>query len=520
MDRQELNFSAAGDAGQVFTALATRYEVLAGAAVLGSWTCLDTPDWRLHDAGFTLREARSGRRAELVLGSGGAPANEGVAGGGGGAAPLIVETRGRSWPARIAGIGDSPVRDQIAGPVGVRALLPLAEVDVRSIPLTLRDDEGKTRVRVRVDQQRLRGPGHHPLPLRVLITALRGYEADAQRCTDLLTAAMPRLEDDRDAITIAMATAGHEPGVPAVPAVALDPGAPAVRSLAAVLRRYLQIAQQACPGALDDLDTEYLHDLRTSVRATRSILKLAGELLPSSQVEAFSAEFAWVGQLTTPMRDLDVMLLLLDGHGDIDLDGLEGLDVLRRYLTSRRSRALRTLREQLTSSRGKSLGRRWAALLDQADEGHSIATRDHAATLVRRAYQRVTKLAHGVTAETDADDLHHLRKRCKQMRYLLDGYASVFEPEAFAHTRKALKKLQDSLGGIQDAHVQRALLADCAATLARRQEPPVGTLLAIGALRDRLAVRDETAREGLVERLAGFCDDATARRVRGLASGG
>lgn len=508
MDRRELTFSAAGDAGQVFDALAGRYQVQAGAPVLGSWTCLDTADWRLHDAGLTLRDARSGRRAELVLGNGGSD-------------PLISPTRVRAWPARIDAIPASPVRDALAGPVGVRALLPLAEVDVRAMPLTLRDDEGKIRVRVRVDQQRLRGPsarGHQPLPLRVLISPLRGYLDDADRCAELLAAAVPALADERSAITIAMATAGHHPGVPPVADLALDPDAPAVRSLAAILRRYLVIAREALPGAVDDLDPEYLHDVRTSVRATRSFLKLAGDLLPSAQVESFSAEFSRLGALTTPLRDLDVMLLLLDGHGDVDLSGLEGLDTLRRYLTGRRNRALRAFREDVTTAPGRTLLARWEKMIDRADEGHSIATREHAAGLARHAYKRIRRLAVGVHADSDPDDLHRLRKRCKQMRYLLDGYGSAFDPELYQPVRRSLKKLQDSLGGIQDAYVQRDMLASCATALARRKEPDAAALMAIGVLRERILTRDTVARHDLVGRLQDFCGPDGARRVHAFTS--
>ena len=67
-----------------------------------------------------------------------------------------------------------------------------------------------------------------------------------------------------------------------------------------------------------DIDTEFLHDLRVAVRRTRSALKLAGDALPAGLAARFSPEFKWLGDLTTPTRDLDVYLL---GYQDM-ADGL------------------------------------------------------------------------------------------------------------------------------------------------------------------------------------------------------
>ena len=49
-----------------------------------------------------------------------------------------------------------------------------------------------------------------------------------------------------------------------------------------------------------------------AVRRTRSVLKMLGDVLPAGLAERMSAEFRWLGDITTPTRDLDVYLLSID----------------------------------------------------------------------------------------------------------------------------------------------------------------------------------------------------------------
>ena len=509
MQRGELLFAPSGGAEQVLAVLSARYSLAAEADEVAQWTYLDTVDWRLHSAGMTLRDNRRGAAAELVLST---PSGD----------QLAAPSRVRSWPRRADTLPSSTVRDHLAEAVGVRALLPMAQVHVRSIPLRLTDDLDKTRVRIRVNQQRLVGSGDQPLPLQVLIAPLRGYDRDADRCAGLLAKAMPQFDSHDPAATIAMTAAGHPPGQPSVPRLSLNPGDPATASMAAVLRRWMDVIDAVRAGVLDDLDPEYLHDLRTAVRATRSILRLGGEQLSgATDAQRYPDEFAWLGRLTTPLRDIDVYLNELAGRGAVPISGLDDLEPLVTHLNSRRAHALRAVRAGLRSDRGGRLSEEWRRTLDAltSTPTPTPTTRDLAAQHARSAYRRIVKAATPVTESTPADHLHRLRRRCKRMRYLLDSYESVYAPGPHRAVLSALKRLQDCLGDIQDSDVQRSQLADIAATLSD-QGVPVATVLAMGALRDRNTTRDRAAREDLRRRLEAFTARKMTAQVAALVAAG
>lgn len=507
--RGELLFAPSEDPGQVLAVLSTRYSVVAEPAELAQWTYLDTVDWRLHGAGMTLRDTQQGAVGKLVLSTRSGD-------------QIAAPSRARVWPRRADTLPPSTVVDRLAEAVGVRALLPMAHVQVRSIPLRLTDDLDKTRVRLRIDEHRLVGSGDQLLPLQVLISPLRGYDRDGDRCAGLLAKAMPQFDSHDPAATIAMTAAGRPPGQPSVPRLSLDPAGPSAASMAAVLGRWMDIIDAVRAGVLDDLDPEYLHDLRTAVRATRSILSLGGDpLLGTSVSERFAAEFAWLGRITTPLRDLDVYLDELAGRGAVQVYDLDDLEPLVRYLTHRRAHAVRAVRAGLRSDRGTRLSAEWHRTLDGLTSvpAPGLTTRELAAQHARAAYRRIVKAAAPVTEQTPADHLHRLRRRCKRMRYLLDSYDSVFVPGPHRTVLSALKRLQDCLGDIQDSDVQRGQLAEIATTLSGRGVP-VATVLAMGALRDRNATRDLAAREDLSRRLHTFTAPKMTAQVAALAPPG
>jgi CHAD domain-containing protein len=91
--------------------------------------------------------------------------------------------------------------------------------------------------------------------------------------------------------------------------------------------------------------------------------------------------------------------------------------------------------------------------------------------------------------EADAIQLHGLRKRVKELRYLIE----LFIDDDRRPLRKPLKKLQDALGDVQDVAVQRAWLVEHADEVG-----PIDVRL------KELDERDAAARAAYGERYAQF----------------
>ena len=279
---------------------------------------LDTFDWRLYRSGLTLEQVSTRGATELVLtGRDGTviatdhvvrPKPEGKHGAGAGGEG--GNGRGARWPGPLEALPLGPLRDHLAPVLGVRALLPVARAVSTARDWRVLNSDDKTIARITVDRMAVTYPAAAEVPPRVVVTALRGYQAQAQRVSDLL-AGMPGVSGGSESgLEAALAAAGRRPGdYTGKVDVRLSPRMPAAVAMAAVLSSLFDTIEANVSGTVRDVDTEFLHDLRIAVRRTRTALKLAGDVLPSGVAARFRAEFKWLGDLTTPTRDLDVYLL-------------------------------------------------------------------------------------------------------------------------------------------------------------------------------------------------------------------
>ena len=78
-----------------------------------------------------------------------------------------------------------------------------------------------------------------------------------------------------------------------------------------------------------------------------------------------------------------------------------------------------------------------------------------AAGIIRRAHRRVMPRGGAITDASPGENLHDLRKRCKELRYALEFFASLHDPGAQRQAVRELKELQDVLGTFQDCQVQQ-----------------------------------------------------------------
>src|SRR5258708_3568806 len=171
---------------------------------------------------------------------------------------------------------------------------------------------------------------------------------------------------------------------------------PAGLALATVLGRLFDTVEANVPGAIGDIDTEFLHDLRVAIRRTRSVLKMAGPALPAGLVSRYRPEFRWLGDLTTPTRDLDVYLL---GYSAMAARLVAGTGAELRpfhdYLTRQRASAQRQFARGLRSPRFSELPARWRQELGQvaASPGRRPVTSAFAARRIAEAHAHVLRPA-------------------------------------------------------------------------------------------------------------------------------
>jgi CHAD domain-containing protein len=307
---------------------------------------------------------------------------------------------------------------------------------------------------------------------------------------------------------------------------------PGAEAVSAILLQQLDALEANVDGVLHDIDTEFLHDLRVAVRRTRTALKLLGHVLPGELTLRFASEFRWLGDTTTPLRDLDVQLLSLPPMAArLVAASPDDLQPLAAYLTRRRAAERRKLSQALRSARFDAMVGDWRkALLVPRAAGHASgphaaghASGPRAAELsadrTRRAHARVLRLGSAITASSPAESLHTLRKRCKELRYVLEFFASLHDPQLYAAVLADLKRLQDCLGEFQDSEVQSAEIQSLAPAMLARQAAPASTLLAMGELAAQLGTRQRAARAEFADRFARFAGGAGRDRMAALTAG-
>jgi CHAD domain-containing protein/CYTH domain-containing protein len=282
--------------------------------------------------------------------------------------------------------------------------------------------------------------------------------------------------------------------------------------------RFLDEAQRARVRLDDAGDAEALHDFRVALRRLRSTVRACAEQLEDSVGGKDRRRLKALARATGDSRDGEVMIGWMEARGDRLSDAERpGLEWLLERLRARQEKLDRDLRDEVAHDFGRERRRLERRLSTYEAHVSADDPREEprmgavvAELVVAHADDLRRRLdASGSIQEQEA--LHEGRISAKRLRYLLEPFADEL-PDA-AWTVKRLKRLQDTLGEMHDAHVAGLLIgserAEAALTDPPAEPDPLPGLDALAA-----AARKEVERlyaEACVNWLGGRAGELFAR---------
>lgn len=228
--------------------------------------------------------------------------------------------------------------------------------------------------------------------------------------------------------------------------------------------RFLDEAQRARVRLDDAGDAEALHDFRVALRRLRSTVRAYAEQLEGSLAGKDRRRLKALARATGGSRDGEVMIGWMEARRDRLSDAQRpGLDWLLERLRARQETLDRDLRDEVAHDFGRErrrLARRlspYEAHVSAADPGETPRMGAVVADLVVSHVDDLRRRLDAAGSIEEQEALHEGRISAKRLRYLLEPFADELPDAAWAVKR--LKKLQDTLGEMHDAHVAGLLLA-------------------------------------------------------------
>ena len=402
------------------------------------------------------------------------------------------------------------LREVLQKTIDIRALIEYGIEEVRASEIRILNKERKTVARFIIEESICTHSGAQLL--HITLFELRGYAKQFKGVGETLSQLGSPAEDTQATLFRAAAS-----GTGRVPLdyhsgydVPLDPSMSSAEAVIAIYRSLLEDMHWNKQGVVDDIDTEFLHDLRVAVRRTRSGLTLMKNILDRERSEYFKQEFKQIGTKTGPVRDLDVYLLSEEKYRDrLPQELQEGLDYFFDELAQRREIEQKKLVRFLKSSSYRNILEEWQELLSDVDK-HFIGKKCHqpivdlANTIITKRLQRILNDGGLITGESPDEDLHRLRIQCKKLRYGLEFFASLYDLSTMKKLIGRLKKLQNNLGDFNDLSVQQEMLAEYLNTLTPRSKKSRATAASIGGLMADLAREHTQVRLEFESKFAAF----------------
>lgn len=416
---------------------------------------LDTPTRLLMRAGVACRLRRVGKRATLTLTSL-APFQEGLM-------DLSecdeeLQPGDWSWPAPLPG---REIRARLRPLTRRLDVVCLFEAEQHRRLYDVRTQDG-AHLEVAADGAGLAGVEggeklHHiKIALREgSIGSLWRFANGLEKALKLKPAKVPPF------IALLRAVGLSEPAPAEGAALRIRPGDATRKAAARALALHFRHLVWHVPGTRLGINPECLHDMRVSLRRLRASLRLFRDYLPPSLAERVAAELQWLGQSLGGARDLDVHLqkcTTLLGQRPETVHA--AVETCRREMGRRRERAHDSLCRDLKSVRFQALKKGCRDLIRKLQhplttEGGAIAV--EGASIMEAELQGILAVGRDITDDSPDEALHHLRIRCRNMRYACEILGDVYG-KPFAKMARRLTSLQDVLGAHQDAVMAPTLI--------------------------------------------------------------
>ena len=201
----------------------------------------------------------------------------------------------------------------------------------------------------------------------------------------------------------------------------------------------LEVIEANLDGAIADLDSEFLHDLRVSVRRSRAVQRELKRVFPPDELAHYRAEFRWLQQATGDVRDLDVHVLEFDDMRALVPEAMrDDLDPLLQRAARAPGRGPPAMVGALRSERATTLlsggARSWTVSRHAEDERPDAARpiAEVSGERIRKVYRRMLRMGDAIEPSSPAEDYHELRKKGKELRYLLELFGVALFPEAWS----------------------------------------------------------------------------------------
>jgi CHAD domain-containing protein len=422
-------------------------------------------------------------------------------------------------------LGPGRLREALLGVIHVRALLPVSNVRTRVHSFDVLDEAQKTVARVSLEQPALAagaGGGERALSPRVRVGGVRGYDKARERVCSVLEHERGLSAAERSIVEEAVIAAGGSPsGTSSRVDVALAPEQRSDVAATLVLTRLLDVIRANLDGAADDIDSEFLHDLRVAVRRSRAVQRELRSVFAPQELAAFRGEFRWLQGATGAARDLDVYVLEFEAtRALVPRRTRDDLGPVLAVLRARRRSAQDEMSKALRSPRASNLLTGWGAMLETLVElplddrpGATHPIGELAGERIRQVYKRMAKMGRALGPASPPDAYHELRKKGKELRYVLELFGTQLWPEEVVKPLiKRLKSLQDVLGRHQDREVQIATLRSLSDDVAATRGGPAA-LMAMGILTDRLSLDEHAARQEFAETFSEFANQHERKLV-------
>jgi CHAD domain-containing protein len=361
---------------------------------------------------------------------------------------------------------DSSLKEELSKSIDIRSLLELGREDVRVEELKIVNNDKKIVAFVSLQESIVRNSGEKLA--MVSLREVRGYgKRFHQVASHLLSTGVSESSSPANILSMILAGTGRHPlDYSSGYNVPLEPNMRAIDALKEIYSYLGEQIRKNEQGVIDDIDSEFLHDLRVAVRRTRSGLALIREVLAPEIVERFKEDFSYIGQITGPVRDLDVYLLSESDYKSRLPERLQiGMDYFFQDLSARRKVEQRKLVSGLRSNRYQQILNNWQDIFAgekeiPTDKNGAMPIKDVANKIIYKRFRRVLHDGSNIHRGTPDEDLHRLRIQGKKLRYCLEFFSPVYDRDTMKGLIKQLKVLQNNLGDFNDLSVQQDMLAE------------------------------------------------------------